>query len=133
MADEESGALQVEVVAADRVVWSGEAEMIIARTIEGDVGVLPGHAPMLAVLAPGATEVRGSGETTVVAVDGGFLSVADDRVSLLSERAELSDEIDVEQARADAERASGADDDDDEAQQAGRLAEARLRAVERAG
>lgn len=132
MADDE-GALQVEIVSADRVVWSGEAAMVIARTTEGDVGVLAGHAPMLAVLAAGATEVRTSGETVVAAVDGGFLSVADDRVSILSEHAELSDEIDVEQARADAERAQSADEDDEDAQHAGRRAEARLRAVERAG
>lgn len=126
--------LQVELVSADRVVWSGEASMVIARTSEGDVGVLVGHAPMLAVLVEGVVEVRADGdEVWVAAVDAGFLSVADDRVSILAERAEMSHEIDLERARHDLERAQSEGEDDEEALEAVRRAEARVRAVERAG
>ncbi len=79
--------LQVELVAADRLVWSGQAKMVIARTTEGDVGILPSHAPMLALIIEGVVDVQtAEGETWVAAVDSGFLSVADNRVSILSER-----------------------------------------------
>jgi F-type H+-transporting ATPase subunit epsilon len=74
--------LHVELVAADRVVWSGQASMVIARTTEGDVGILPGHAPVLSVIIEGVVDVQTpEGETWVAAVDAGFLSVAPDRVS----------------------------------------------------
>ena len=65
--------LQVELVAADRVVWSGEATMVIARTVEGDVGILANHAPMLSVLVEGTVEVRTlEDEYWVAVVDAGF-------------------------------------------------------------
>ena len=124
--------LTVELVAADRTVWSGEATMVIARTVEGDVGILRGHAPMLSVLTEAVVEITADdGETVSAVADGGFISVAHDRVSILSERAELASEVDVEQARADLEeaRAAGAADDEDQ-QRRIRMAEARLRLVE---
>jgi F-type H+-transporting ATPase subunit epsilon len=125
-------ALQVELVAADRLVWSGQATSVIARTTEGDLGVLPGHAPLLSVLVPGVIDVTTvDGESWVAAVDGGFLSVADNRVSLLSERAEMSHEIELEKARHDLERAQAAGENDDESILAVRVAEARVRAAER--
>ena len=106
MADNDQ--LQVELVAADRTVWSGQATMVIARTTEGDVGVLRNHAPLLSLLVPGVVEISAvEGDDQVAAVDGGFLSVANNRVSILSEHAVLSHEIDVEQARADLEAAEG--------------------------
>ena len=83
--------------------------MVIARTTEGDVGILPGHAPMLSVIIEGVVDVQtAEGETWVAAVDAGFLSVANNRVSILSEHAEMSHEIDLEKARQDLERASPA-------------------------
>jgi len=125
--------LQVELVAADRLVWSGEAKLVVARTTEGDVGILPHHAPMLSLLVDGVVDVQtGDGETWVAAVDGGFLSVANNRISILSEHVELSHEIDLEKARADLERAKSAGENDDEAEEAVRRAEARIRAVEKA-
>jgi F-type H+-transporting ATPase subunit epsilon len=127
------GSLQVELVAADRLVWSGEATMVIARTTEGDVGILPGHAPMLSVIIEGVVDVQtAEGETWVAAVDAGFLSVANNRVSVLSERAEMSHEIDLEKARQELERAQASGEMNDDAQEAVRRAEARIRAVERA-
>jgi F-type H+-transporting ATPase subunit epsilon len=127
--------LQVELVAADRLVWSGEATMVIARTTEGDVGILPHHAPTLSLMVDGVVDVQTSeGETWVAAVDAGFLSVANNRISILSEHAEMSHEIDLEKARADLERArtAGEYESEAEAEEAVRRAEARIRAVERA-
>ncbi|HEU4811715.1 MAG TPA: F0F1 ATP synthase subunit epsilon [Nocardioides sp.] len=128
MADDQ---LQVELVAADRTVWSGQASMVIARTTEGDVGVLRNHAPLLSLLVDGVVEITAvEGDDLVAAVDGGFLSVAHNRVSILSEHAVLSHEIDVDAARAELEAAEG--DDSDEAVERARRAEARIRAVEKA-
>ncbi len=125
--------LQVELVAADRLVWSGEAKMVIARTTEGDVGILPHHAPMLSLMVDGVVDVQTSeGETWIAAVDAGFLSVANNRVSVLSEHIELSHEIDLEKARRELERAKESGENDDEAQAAVRRYEARVRAAEHA-
>ena len=127
-----SGLLQVELVAADRLVWSGEAKMVIARTTEGDLGVLPGHAPVLSLLIEGVVDVQTpEGETWIAAVDAGFLSVAHNRVSILAEHAEMSHDIDLEKARHDLERAKASAEHSDEAAEAVRRAEARIRAVER--
>lgn len=125
--------LHVELVSADRVVWSGEATSVIARTTEGDVGILPGHQPMLAVLTEGAVEVQTvESESWVAAVDAGFLSVADDRVSILADEATMSHDIDLEQARRDLEQSQSAGSDDEDAADRLRKAQARIRAAERA-
>jgi F-type H+-transporting ATPase subunit epsilon len=124
-------ALRVELVAADRLVWSGEAKMVIARTTEGDVGILPNHAPMLSLMLDGVVDVQTTdGETWIAAVDAGFLSVAHNRVSVLSEHVEMSHEIDLEKARHDLERAKESGENDDEAHAAVRRYEARVRAAE---
>jgi F-type H+-transporting ATPase subunit epsilon len=123
--------LHVELVAADRTVWSGDATIVITRTADGDIGVLSDHAPLLSVLVEGTVEIRTpDGDYLVAAVSGGFLSVANNRVSVLAESAEMSDEIDLEAARAELERAQGSGEEDDGA--AVRAAEARIRAVEKA-
>ena len=125
--------LHVELVAADRLVWSGEAKMVIARTTEGDVGILPNHAPVLSLLVDGVVDVQTpEGESWVAAVDAGFLSVASNRVSILSEHAEMSHDIDLEKARHDLERAQSAAEHSDDAAEAVRRAEARIRAAEKA-
>ncbi|MGB0098970.1 MAG: F0F1 ATP synthase subunit epsilon [Nocardioides sp.] len=125
--------LHVELVAADRTVWSGEAEMVIARTTEGDVGVLRGHAPLLSVLTDAVVEISSIDHGVVIAaVEGGFLSVAGDRVSVLSQQALLPEEIDVDEARVELEEARGLIGANDEAERQLRRAEARIRAVEKA-
>jgi F-type H+-transporting ATPase subunit epsilon len=127
--------MQVELVAADRLVWSGEAKMVIARTTEGDVGILPNHAPVLSLMVHGIVDVTTSDdETWVAAVDAGFLSVANNRISILSEHAEMSHDIDLEKARADFERckSEGADDEEARLKAESAWAEARVRAAERA-
>jgi F-type H+-transporting ATPase subunit epsilon len=122
--------LQVELVAVERRIWSGEASMVIARTTEGELGILPGHAPLLGELAPGGvvTIRTTSGEDMVVAAHGGFLSVTGQGVSILAETAEISSEIDVERAR-EALRRAEQDGDDPEALAAARRAQSRLRAA----
>jgi F-type H+-transporting ATPase subunit epsilon len=83
--------LQVELVSADRKVWSGEASLVVARTVEGEIGLLPGHAPLLAVLSEGEVRITAaSGETVVASAEGGFLSMENDRVTVVSDRAALS-------------------------------------------
>ncbi|MGA9747367.1 MAG: F0F1 ATP synthase subunit epsilon [Nocardioides sp.] len=135
MADNQGTTMQVELVSADRLVWSGEATMVIARTTEGDVGILPNHAPMLSTLVDGIVDVStADGETWIAAVDAGFLSVANNRISILSEHAEMSHDIDLETARSDLDRAHAAGENDDEAEAAvaRAWAEARIRAAEKA-
>jgi F-type H+-transporting ATPase subunit epsilon len=122
--------LQVELVAVERKIWSGEARMVIARTTEGELGILPGHAPLLGQLAEGGVvTIRGAeGEDVIVAAHGGFLSVTEKGVSILAETAEISTEIDVERAREALARAE-ADADDAGALAASRRAQSRLRAA----
>lgn len=123
--------LNVELVAVERQIWSGEADLVIARTTEGELGILPGHIPLLGQLAEGGTvRIRQeSGEELVVVAHGGFLSVTDRGVSILADVAEFADEIDVARARQALETARGADEDDDEALAAAKRAESRLLAA----
>jgi F-type H+-transporting ATPase subunit epsilon len=119
--------LQVELVAADRTVWTGEAGMVVTRTADGDVGILPHHAPLLGTLVDGVVQIRRDGDDDVVAVvHGGFLSVADNRVGILAEEAALAHEIDLAEAERELERARASEDDD--AVHQVRRAEARIRA-----
>ena len=76
----------VELVAPDRVVWSGEADMVLARTVDGDIGVLAGHIPTLGVLVDHPVRIKRTGDSELtVNVSGGFLSVTRDKVSILAE------------------------------------------------
>lgn len=133
MADTTAEPLHVELVAADRTVWSGSAAMVIARTTEGDVGVLRDHAPMLSLLTEAVVEVQvaDTNDVVVAAVDGGFISVANNRVSILSEHVELGEEIHVDEAKAELEEARGLIGANNEAEQRVRHAEARIRAAEK--
>lgn len=119
--------MNVELVAPDRILWSGEAEMVLARTTEGDIGILPNHEPMLGVLTEAPVRIKREGDDDlVVAVLGGFLSVTRDTVSILAESVETVDEIDVSAARQELDSAQG---DDEESKAAARRATARLRAA----
>ena len=92
--------MHVEFVAADRRLWHGEATMVNTRTIEGEIGIMAHHTPLLSVLAEGQVDVRTVDDGHwVAAIDGGFISVANNRVSILCERAEMSHESDYEEAR----------------------------------
>jgi F-type H+-transporting ATPase subunit epsilon len=124
--------LRVELVAADRLVWSGEATVVNARTAGGEIGILANHMPVLSLLEAGVVEVETTdGDTLVAAVDDGFLSVAGNRISILASHAELAADIDLEGARSELERARGDGDEHGESAEVRRL-EARVRAAEKA-
>ncbi len=81
--------LKVELVSPTQRVWSGEATFVSARTVEGDLGILNDHAPLFGVLVDGLVSIKGvDGGTTSFNVSGGFLSVSDNRVSILTETVE---------------------------------------------
>jgi F-type H+-transporting ATPase subunit epsilon len=121
--------MHVELVSIERAIWSGEATAVYGRTTEGELGVLPGHTPLLGALEPGypvRIEQEG-GEELRVAVHGGFLSVHRDGVSVLAEQAEIAGDIDVSRAREALNRVG--DDADPDELAARNRALARLRAA----
>jgi len=130
--------MQVEVVSADRVVWSGRSSNIIAKTVEGEIGILPGHEPVLGVLVPSAVVIfcdEGTPTREIVAVDGGFISVSQGRVSSLSEYARMADEVTVAEAEkelAEAQRILDTGDGSDEDRKHFLRATAQLRAAQKA-
>ena len=99
--------LHVALVVPDRELWSGEATTVIAKTTEGDIGVLTGHSPVFGVLAEGSlVEIVTGDETRVrAAVSGGFLSVADDKVSILAAQAQLGPEVNADEAQRELDTA----------------------------
>lgn len=122
------GELTVAVVSAERSIWEGKAKTIVAKTPDGEMGVMPGHAPVLALLLEAPLRVETvDGTKVLVAVHGGFFSVDNDRVNVIAETAELAEQIDIERAKAALERARQAtkSPDDPEAA-AARRAETRL-------
>jgi F-type H+-transporting ATPase subunit epsilon len=121
--------MHVELVSVERALWSGDANAVYARTTEGELGILPGHTPLLGALAPGwiVRIDRADEDELKVAVHGGFLSVRKDGVSVLAEIAELADDIDTARARAALDRADP--DSGEEGAAARDRALARLRAV----
>ena len=121
---------QIELVSPEAISYSGEAEMVVARTLEGgDIAFQPGHVPFIGVLAVWSVDViRPDGDRDTIAVHQGFVQVAGTRVSILSDVSESSDGIDVERARvarATAEAVLAADKEDADA--VGALARAELR------
>jgi F-type H+-transporting ATPase subunit epsilon len=126
--------LSVNLVAMDRRVWEGKARIVVLSTTEGEMGILPGHEPVLALLADGAVHIRttneaGEEETVEAVVHGGFFSVAKDEVAILAETAELDIEIDRERAQRALDRIF-ADGIVDKAEKAAEIrARTRLRAA----
>ncbi|MGE3284922.1 MAG: F0F1 ATP synthase subunit epsilon [Pseudonocardia sp.] len=120
--------MTVEVVAVERRIWSGEATFVFARTTVGEIGVLPGHERTLAQLEDsGLLRIDATdGKTVTAAVHGGFLSITPDTVTVLAEFVEVSEEIDVERARAALSRA---DRSEPEGEAAATRAEVRLKAA----
>ena len=127
-------ALEVHVVTPEREVWSGSATEVIARGIEGDVGILTGHAPLLIRLAIGPLQLqREDGSWLRAVVDGGFLHVSTEegqtRVDVLASGAALADEIDVEAVRRRVEELRSVDAEDERARRELARAEARVALV----
>lgn len=91
-----AGVIEVQVVTPERLVWSGPAEMVIARGSEGELGVLPHHAPLITVLLDGPIRIRRpGGAELVIGTRGGFLEVKPDRVTVLADHAELPEEAEA--------------------------------------
>lgn len=122
--------MTVELVAVERSVWSGTASMVVAQTTEGELGIMPGHEPVLGQLIEGGIVIVNTtdGDRVVAAVHGGFLSVTASKVTILAESADMADEIDVEEAR-EALHHWSAEATEDETNAL--VARGRIRAVER--
>ncbi len=97
--------LKFEIVTAERIVYSDDVDVVIAPGIEGQLGILPSHAPLLTMLKPGELVVRKEGEETAIFVSGGFLEVMQNRVTVLADVAERAEEIDIARAEEAKRRA----------------------------
>lgn len=118
--------MSVDLVAVEQRLWSGNATMVVAQTTEGEIGVMPGHEPVLGQLIEGGVVAitTSDGDRVVAAVDGGFLSVTAKSVTILAESAEWAKDVDVDAVRQTLDQVG----DDEEA---AARARGRLRAVER--
>jgi F-type H+-transporting ATPase subunit epsilon len=120
--------IRVSLVVPDRELWSGEARIVVAKTTEGDIGVLSGHSPVFGILTEGSVvEILTEEAEIRAAVSGGFLSVADDRVSILAAQAELGGEVDLEETQRELSSVEVAPGGDETAE--AKYAKARLRAA----
>ncbi|MFS0555744.1 F0F1 ATP synthase subunit epsilon [Brevibacillus sp. 179-C9.3 HS] len=98
--------MTVEVVTPERVVYSGQAEMVIARGLQGEIGIMPNHVPLVTPLKTAPVRIKTEGDKEVkMAVSGGFMEVRGDKVTILAETAEMPGDIDVERAKSAKERA----------------------------
>ena len=129
--------MKLEIITAERVVYSDDVDVLVAPGTEGELGILPNHAPLMTALQPGEIMVRKDGEETYLAVSGGFLEMMANKVTILADAAERSEEIDearVQEAikRAE-ERMSMRSEDMDLARAVATLrrSQARLKVVQR--
>ena len=97
--------IKLDIVTAERVVYSDEVDVVVAPGIEGQLGILPHHAPLMTMLQPGELRVRKGGEELSLAISGGFLEVRPDRIIILADAAERAEEIDVARAEEAKRRA----------------------------
>ena len=97
--------MHLEIITAERQVYSDEVDMVIAPGFDGQLGILPMHAPLMTMLKPGELTVRKDGENMYVAVSGGFMEVLGNKVSVLADACERSDEIDEQRAEQAIQRA----------------------------
>jgi F-type H+-transporting ATPase subunit epsilon len=121
--------LHVELVSPERILYSGEADMVVCRTVSGgEIAFLTGHAPFVGALDIAVVRIKTGEGAEEAAVHGGFVEVRDDRVTILSDVAELASQVDVERARRAKEAAERRDKDvdDAEAEAALRRADVRL-------
>ena len=98
-------AMRLEIITAEKVVYSDEVETVLVPGIEGELGVLSHHAALMTTLKPGELMVRKDGQESYLAVTGGFLEVMENNVTILADAAERSEEIDEERAQAAVKRA----------------------------
>jgi F-type H+-transporting ATPase subunit epsilon len=122
----DASVLEVAVVSAERLLWQGQAKSIVAKTPEGEIGILPGHEPVLSLLVESPLRIEETnGNKMLVAVHGGFFSVDSNKVNVIAEVAELAEDIDLARAQAALARAQQLAGDDQDAS-ALRRAETRL-------
>ena len=86
--------MRLEIITAERKVYDDDVELVVAPGSDGELGILSNHAPLMSTLQPGELVIRKEGEDTYLAVSGGFIEVLDDKVTVLADAAEKSDEID---------------------------------------
>ena len=119
--------LQVAIVSVNRSVWSGAATNVVLKTVEGNMGILPGHEPVLAMLSDGPVRIDPvDADPMLFAVHGGFFSLDGDRIQILAELAEAAEDIDIERAKAAKERLGAPEQDDEENVAALHRAETRI-------
>ena len=97
--------IKLDIVTAERVVYSGDVDEVVAPGVSGQLGILPHHAPLMTILQAGALTARNSGKDEVMAISGGFLEVRPDRVIVLADAAERAEEIDIARAETAKKRA----------------------------
>jgi len=97
--------LKLDIVTAERVVYSQDVDIVVAPGVEGQLGILPHHAPLMTILQAGELVARRGNEEDSLAISGGFLEVRPDRVIILADSAERAEEIDIERAEAARRRA----------------------------
>ena len=97
--------IKLEIVTAERMVYSQDVEAVIAPGIEGQLGILPHHAPLMTILQSGELRVKRGADEDIMAISGGFLEVRPDRVIVLADSAERAEEIDETRAEAAKQRA----------------------------
>jgi F-type H+-transporting ATPase subunit epsilon len=121
--------MQVELVSPEAVLFSGECSQVVTRTVDGDIAFLDNHAPFIGALDIGRTQLWANDGVVSLAINGGFVEVSGNSVTILSDGALSAQDIDVEDAQSDlaaAEQALSADADDDEAANAKKWAEIRI-------
>jgi F-type H+-transporting ATPase subunit epsilon len=129
--------MKLEIITAERVVYSDQVDLLVAPGIEGELGILPHHAPLLTLLKPGELRVVKDGQDQYMAVTGGFLEVVANTVTVLADAAERAEEIDIERAQAAMRRAQerlaakAADIDLEQALASLRRAQARVQVARR--
>ncbi len=97
--------VKVDVVTAEKVVYSDDADVVVAPGVQGELGVLPHHAPLMTTLEPGELRIRKGSDEFSLAISGGFLEVRPDRIIILADAAERAEDIDIARAEAAKERA----------------------------
>ena len=98
--------MRLEIITAEREVYADDVDVLVAPGIEGQLGILPHHAPLMTALQPGELLIRKEGEESYLAVTGGFLEVIGNKVTILADACERSDEIDEERAQAAIDKAT---------------------------
>ncbi len=106
-------AFHVDIVAPEQIVWSGDADFLVAKTVEGEIGILTDHEPLMAALATGVVVVSAGDEKVTVGMHGGFLQVVDNQVTLLTDRAEIAEGEDRKAALEVAERLAAEEEADE--------------------